>query len=171
MIAAVVLAAGASSRFGSPPKQTLLLPRVLARVRAAPSVEDVVVVAGAHSLDTDARVVPCSEWERGPGASLRCGVGALAPQADAAIVVLADGPNLDPKAIERVVRVWRRDGDELLAAAYAGERGHPVLVARSLWGGIPDEGLRAFDPRLVPCDDLEWPGDVNRPGDLENAGT
>ena len=75
MIAAVVLAAGAASRFGSP-KQALLLPLVLARVRES-SVDDVVAVLGAYDVETDARTVRCPDWERGPGASLRCGLAAL----------------------------------------------------------------------------------------------
>ncbi len=72
VIGAVILAAGASTRFGSP-KQRLLLPRVLERVRAARSLGDIVVVLGAHPVETDARAVECPDWERGPGASLRCG--------------------------------------------------------------------------------------------------
>ena len=40
------------------------------------------------------------------------------------------------------------------------------MVARELWDAVPDEGLRAFDPLLVPCDDLGAPGDVDRPEDL-----
>jgi CTP:molybdopterin cytidylyltransferase MocA len=164
MIAAVVLAAGASSRFGSP-KQALLLPRVLARVRAS-STDDVVVVLGAHDLETDARTVRCPEWERGPGASLRCGLTALGPDVDAAVVVLADGPNLSPAAIDRVVEAWRESGEAVLAASYGGDRGHPVLLARPAWGGVPDEGARALTPLLVPCDDLGSPGDVDTADDL-----
>src|SRR6266487_3048141 len=106
MIAAVILAAGASTRFGSP-KQRILLAPVLERVRAAVSVDDVVVVLGAHEVETDAHVVRCRDWERGPGASLRCGLDALGADVDAAVVVLADGPELAPEAIDRVVAAWR----------------------------------------------------------------
>jgi CTP:molybdopterin cytidylyltransferase MocA len=164
VIAAVVLAAGASTRFGSP-KQRVLLPRVLERVRAGP-VDDVVVVLGAYPVETDARAVTCPEWHRGPGASLRCGLAALSPSTEAAVVVLADGPDLVPEAVERILGTWRETGAELVAASYGGDRGHPLLVARSAWGQIPDEGARALDPVLVPCDDLGPPGDVDEPGDF-----
>ena len=163
MIAAVVLAAGASTRFGSP-KQRLLLAPVLERVRAARSLGDIVVVLGAHDVETDARTVRCPDWERGPGASLRCGLAALGDDADAAIVVLADGPELAPAAIDRVAARW--NGEPVLAASYGGVRGHPVLIARSAWGSIPDDGARALEPVLVPCDDLGYPGDVDTVEDL-----
>jgi CTP:molybdopterin cytidylyltransferase MocA len=166
-LAAVVLAAGASTRFGSP-KQRLLLPLVLERVRAAP-VEEVVVVLGAHDVEADARTVRCPEWELGPGASLRCGLGALGPDVEAAVVVLGDGPSLAPAAVERVAAAWRDSGAAVVAASYGGSRGHPVLLARAAWADIPDEGLRRRDVLLVPCDDLGHPGDVDRPSDLPAA--
>jgi CTP:molybdopterin cytidylyltransferase MocA len=170
VIAVVVLAAGASSRFGSP-KQALLLPRVLVRVRAS-SVDDVVVVLGAYDFDfeVDARTVRCSDWERGPGASLRCGLAALRPDVKAAVVVLADGPNLSPQAIDRIVEAWRELGTEIVAASYDGERGHPLLLARPAWDRVPDEGARALTPLLVPCDDLGSPGDVDTADDLGRYG-
>jgi nicotine blue oxidoreductase len=165
VIAAVVLAAGAASRFGSP-KQALLLPLVLARVRQS-SVDDVVVVLGAHDVASDAHAVRCADWERGPGASLRCGLAALGPEVEAALVILADGPNLAPAAIDRVIEAWREFGTEVVAASYRGERGHPVLLARAAWERVPDEGARALTPLLVPCDDLGPPGDVDSPADLD----
>lgn len=165
VVAAIVLAAGASTRFGSA-KQRLLLEPVLARVRAAATVTEVVVVAGAHALETDARLVRCLEWNLGPGASLRCGLAALAPEAEAAVVVLADGPRLAPEAIDRLVGVWRDGAGPIIAASYGGNRGHPVVLDRRTWDAIPDEGARALTPFLVPCDDLGAPGDVDTPADL-----
>jgi CTP:molybdopterin cytidylyltransferase MocA len=165
MIAAVVLAAGASTRFGSP-KQALLLEPVLERVRSSAAIGDVVVVLGAHDVETTARLVRCPDWQRGPGASLRCGLAALGDEAEAAVVVLADGPRLDPRAIDRVVASWRESDGQRVAATYGGIRLHPVLLARSAWSGVPDEGLRALSAELVPCDDLDPPGDVDFADDL-----
>ena len=163
-IAAIILAAGEASRFGTP-KQRLLLPEVLERLTQS-SVKEIVVVAGAHTLETPATVVTCAGWKRGPGASLSAGLEELSARAEAAVVVLADGPDLAPEAVDRIIASWRADGGTLVAASYGGERGHPLLVARDEWASIPDAGLKDMAVRLVPCDDLGSPGDVDTPADL-----
>jgi nicotine blue oxidoreductase len=161
VIAAVVLAAGASSRYGTePPKQVELLPRVLAALQQS-SVEEIVVVSGAHTLPVES--IHCPDWERGPGASLRCGLATLPRDAEAAVVVLADGPDLDSRAVDRVVDDWCTSGGDAVAASYDGVRLHPVLLARALWDDVPDEGAKSLPARLVPCDDLTPPGDVDSP--------
>ncbi len=132
----------------------------------ASAVDEVVVVLGAYEVDTDARTVRCPDWELGPGASLRCGLAALGAEVEAAVVVLADGPDLAPAAIDRVAETWRAGGADVLAASYGGDRGHPVLLARAAWNRIPDEGARALTPVLVPCDDLGSPGDIDTAEDM-----
>jgi CTP:molybdopterin cytidylyltransferase MocA len=164
-VVAVVLAAGASSRYGiDPPKQQEFLPDVLRALDDASTVDDVLVVTGAHELETGARTVHCSDWDRGPGASLRCGLAGLPDGAEAAVIVLADGPDLDPRAVDRVVEDWRANGGDVVAATYDGVRLHPVLLVRALWNEVPDEGAKSLPARLVPCDDLAPPGDVDEPG-------
>ena len=170
-VAAVVLAAGEASRFGSP-KQNILLPRVLERLRET-SVDQIVVVEGAHRLeirgDTGSggvRIAECPDWARGPGASLRCGLAALGDGVDAAVVILADGPALAPASVERVLEEWRHTGG-VVAASYEGARGHPLVLGRTEWADVPDDGLRGLTVRLVPCDDLGAPGDIDRLEDLQ----
>jgi CTP:molybdopterin cytidylyltransferase MocA len=153
MVWAVVLAAGAASRFGAP-KQRLLLEPVLERVRAS-AVDGVLVVSGAHELESDAPIVHCPDWERGPGASLRCGLASLPGEAEAALVVLADGPSLQPQAVDRVIARWREDRPQ-------------VVLDRAVWEQVPDEGARGLDAVLVSCDDLSPPGDVDFADELPN---
>jgi CTP:molybdopterin cytidylyltransferase MocA len=160
-IAAVVLAAGASSRYGTePPKQVALLPDVLAALRES-SVGATVVVAGAHPMPVES--VHCLDWQLGPGASLRAGLAELPDGVEAAVVVLADGPDLDPLAVDRIVEDWRANGGDVVAATYGGVRLHPVLLARAAWASVPDEGAKSLPARLVACDDLTPPGDVDLP--------
>jgi len=175
-VAAVVLAAGEASRFGAP-KQQILLPEVLTRLRVGPAddiVDEIVVVEGAYPLPpcaetslggSSCRVVHCPEWRSGPGASLRCGIAALNSSVEAAVVVLADAPDLSPQSVARVLDVWRTEGG-VVAASYGGHRGHPLVLGRDLWAEVPDEGLHDRPARLVPCDDLGEPGDVDEPDDL-----
>jgi nicotine blue oxidoreductase len=80
--------------------------------------------------------------------------------------VLADGPGLSPATIDRVLEVWRESSADVVAATYEGNRGHPVVLARSAWEHIPDQGGRLLPALLVPCDDLGAPGDVDLPKDL-----
>src|SRR6476660_2769056 len=127
MVGTIVLAAGASSRFGSA-KQRLLVPGIVERARAADSVADV-----AQQVETDAPTVHCPDWDRGPGASLRCGLDALPPETEAAVVVLGDGPRRSPAAIDRIVAAWRAGAGDVVAASYGGDRGHPILLARNVW--------------------------------------
>ena len=159
-----MLAAGAATRYGGP-KQVELLPSVLAAL-ARTSIGEVVVVEGAHPLDElradpsqSRRVVHCENWARGPGASLRCGLAALGTGVTHALVVLADGPELDAQAVERLLA--HRDDGPVLAASYDGTRSHPVLLARRAWADLPPEGGRALAATLVDCSDLTPPGDID----------
>lgn len=168
VVAAIVLAAGEGSRFGGP-KQQRLLPHVLRRI-ARTSVDDVVVVVGAHPFPVEGtRVVTCDDWQRGPGASLRAGLAALSSETEAAVVCLADGPLLSPDAVERVIEVWRTGAGAVVAASYGGARGHPVCLGREAWTDIPDDGGRALRPVLVSCDDLGAPDDVDTADDLRRV--
>ena len=98
---------------------------------------------------------------------MKFGPGCGHDDVEAAVIVLADGPNVAPGAIARVVEAWR-EGSGIVAASYEGARGHPLVLGRADWAGIPDEGLRDRPVRLVPCDDLGAPGDVDSQSDLDD---
>jgi molybdenum cofactor cytidylyltransferase len=147
-----------------------MLERVLGAVEAAP-VDDRVVVLGARAGQVlevvelhGSRPVVCDAWESGQAASLRCGLDALGPSVTAALVVLGDGPGLQPQALARVVDAGAERPQLALAADYGAGRSHPVLLPRELWAALPSSGDapgRALPVELVDCRDLRAPGDID----------
>ena len=173
MIAAVVLAAGQGRRFGGikqlhPVGGVPMLERALAAVAGA-GIGERIVVLGAHAGEIlanvdlhGARAVVCDTWRDGQAASLHAGLAALPEDSDRALVVLGDGPALDPEAVVRMAAAPA--GTRVLAADYGGGRSHPVVVPRPLWGEIPRHGetpVRPLGADLVDCRDLRPPGDVD----------
>ncbi|HEU4563500.1 MAG TPA: nucleotidyltransferase family protein [Gemmatimonadaceae bacterium] len=188
MIAAVVLAAGASTRFGS---QKLLAPlggaplvrRTVERVLAAAGVGDVVVVVG-HEGDAvrDAlaglpvRVVASPDYRLGMSSSLHAGVRALAPGTAAALIALGDQPTVTPAIIDALITEWRHTERPIVAPVYAGTRGNPVLFAAPLFpellavhGDVGARDVIARSPTRVAtvAFDFPMPRDVDGVGDLE----
>jgi CTP:molybdopterin cytidylyltransferase MocA len=173
VIAAVVLAAGEGRRYGGlkqlhAVEGAPMLDRVLAAVERA-GIPERVVVLGARAGDVlagvdlhGARPVICEAWQDGQAASLHSGLAALPPDADRALVVLGDGPGLDPEAVRRMAA--QPAADRVLAADYGAGRSHPVVIPRALWGQVPRHGetpARPLGAELVDCRDLRPPGDVD----------
>src|SRR4051794_34772345 len=116
--AALVLAAGAARRFGSPKqlapfKGRPLLEHVFEAAASAVGVERVAVALGAYSDEIvdavdlhGAQPVVVADWQEGQAASLRAGVRALAPEADAIVVLLGDQPLVTPALIEAAIGAW-----------------------------------------------------------------
>ncbi|WP_445150146.1 nucleotidyltransferase family protein [Baekduia sp. Peel2402] len=179
MVVGVLLAAGAGERFGDGPKVRAsvggreLWEWPLKALRGG-GVDALVVVTGAVSLDLpdDVHAAPCADWREGLSASLRAGVAAAVSMgAEAVVIVLADQPLLDARAVARVLAA-RGDGAEAVRATYEGVPNHPTLLEVSLFGAVAalrgDEGARSLlgGARLVPCDGLGAPDDVDTPEDL-----
>lgn len=179
----VLLAAGAGARFGDggggPKALAELAGRrlyewPLAALREG-GVDDVVVVVGATPLAVEgAEVVRCDDWAEGIAASLRAGVAWAARErvAEAVVIALADQPLLDARAVARVLAA-RAPGDvAAIRATYDGVPNHPTVIESSLFAAVAqlrgDQGARPLlgDARLVPCDGLGAPDDVDTPADL-----
>lgn len=187
--AAVVLAAGAGTRFGGPKAllqvdDELLVDRAV-RVARAAGCAPVFVVLGAAAGDVveaadleDAVVLVNDDYARGMGSSLRCGLAAAADhQAPAAVVLLVDQPRVGPEAVRRLVAAWR-GGARAAVASYSNQPRNPVLLDATTWPEVSatakgDVGARdwlrahADDVVLVACDDLGSDIDIDTPDDLD----
>jgi CTP:molybdopterin cytidylyltransferase MocA len=147
-IGSVILAAGAGRRFGGP-KQIAqwrgapLLEWALDAALGVPALDPVVVVLGAHGDEVRAAVdlspvtvVDAPDWNEGQSASLRAGVAALG-EVDAAVVLLADTPQVTPQVVAGVVDHFGARYD-VVRAVYEGRPGHPVLLGRRALARVPD---------------------------------
>lgn len=146
-VAGLVLAAGAGRRFGAAKQLALLegrplLEHALAAMASVAGLTRVAVTLGAHADAILARVdlhgaepVVVPDWEEGQAASLRAGVAALAPHADAIVVTLGDQPRVDGAVIARIAA--EAQGPAPAArAVYGGVPGHPVLITRPLYPAV-----------------------------------
>ncbi|MDX2142783.1 MAG: molybdopterin-binding/glycosyltransferase family 2 protein [Rhodospirillaceae bacterium] len=142
-IAILILAAGKSSRMGGDNKLLkavdgvpLIRRTVMAALAAKPS--DVVVVTGHEAEAVRAavkglavRVVHNAHFAEGLSTSLKAGLDALAPDADAALVCLGDMPLLTPAHLSRLMAGFDPAGArEIVVPTHAGKRGNPVLWGR-----------------------------------------
>ena len=165
-VAAVLLAAGAGSRFAGP------APKLLADLRGKPVLRwaidaaleaqlDLYVVTGSADLApalADATPVPNPRWREGLATSLRAGIAAADRDGhDAVVVALGDQPNISSESWRRVAAAAQTP---IAVATYAGTRTHPVRLGRQVWDELPndgEEGARALmraRPELVtevPC--------------------
>jgi CTP:molybdopterin cytidylyltransferase MocA len=188
MIAAVVLAAGGASRFGSA-KQLAeldgvpLLEHAIRAVEAVPAIERIVVVLGARAEEIragvnfgSAEVVVCEDWDSGQAASLRCGIAAVAG-ADAVVVTLGDMPKITPQVIARFAELAAEHGSSTRArGVFDGAPGHPVALGSDYFDDLSalrgDVGARDVLKRIgafpVECAHLCSGIDVDTPATLEN---
>jgi molybdenum cofactor cytidylyltransferase len=149
-VGAVVLAAGSSSRMGTPKQmllfrgQTLLRRAALAALRAGCS--PVIVVTGAHAEQLrkelhglDVREVVNTRWDTGMASSVRAGVEALAESnagTAAVVLMLCDQPHVTPDVIAGLVAAHRATGSPVVASQYGRSFGVPALFGRPLFAEL-----------------------------------
>ena len=144
MIAAVVLAAGRSTRMGA---QKLLLPlggrsvlrHVIDHARGS-RCDAIVVVVGeaaervaAEARGPGVRIVVNERYREGMGTSLATGISALAPDCEAAVVLLGDQPRLTAAMIDALIDAHHRTGKPIVASRYGDVTGAPTLIGGALF--------------------------------------
>lgn len=188
-VAGLLLAAGGGRRLGGRPKALLphrghLLVEHAVGVLHAGGCSRIHVILGAEvDAVRERAVLPgCTlvdnpQWARGMGSSLRAGLESLAGTGVQAVLVsLVDQPGIGPEAVARALAAYESERS-LVAAAYDGQRGHPVLFGAAHWEGIAstatgDRGARAYlkahedEVVLVECGDVAQPYDIDTESDL-----
>lgn len=189
-VGVVILAAGGATRFGAP-KQLLRyhgesLVRHAARVAVATTCRPVVVVTGAAAdaverelVDLDLSIVLNVDWPTGIATSFRTGIVAIAAHAvDAAVIILADQPEITAETIARVVTQQRATGKPIVACDYGGTLGPPTLFTRRFFAELcalrGDEGARRlfhrYPDELATVAAPEAALDVDTPADAARLG-
>ena len=171
-VAAVVLAAGFSSRMGAQSK--ILLPwdgrtvieMVVSRLLAA-RVPEIVVVTGHRAAAVTevlahlpVKVVVNPEFAQGEMlSSVQTGIRSLSPDIAACLIVMGDQPTLEGRVIGRLLDAYATTGGEMLVPVFQGQRGHPVLFGKRFWPellaletGAPRDVLRRYPDRVVQVD-------------------
>ncbi len=144
MISAVVLAAGESTRMGIC-KQLLdvegkaMIEHVIESLQES-RIDEIVVVLGCMAEEVASKLpkkgvktVFNSRYKEGQSTSIKIGLEAIDPRADAAIFLLSDQPFVGAKVLDRLVEEYERTHTSILIPTYKGRRGNPVLMDRTLF--------------------------------------
>lgn len=184
-VAAILLAAGSSTRFGGEKllarwRGRSLYEHALEALLASPAVVETIVVVQPGFAVPPARprcrFVENPQHAEGMGASLRAGVRAASGDADAYLLGLADMPRITPGLIAALIAGHEAAGEPILVPTRGGRRGHPVLVRAGLreellavQGDVGAREIMRAHPEWVAEFETEDEGvlfDVDRPADL-----
>jgi CTP:molybdopterin cytidylyltransferase MocA len=184
---ALVLAAGAASRFGSPKAlarldASTLIELALRRARAVVG-EDFTVVLGAQAdairatLDLrESQIVIHAAWDRGLAESLKYGVSHVPAESSAALIMLMDQPAVSTADLNTLIAAWQARPETAAAAYYAGDIGAPCILPRTLFARLRelhgDRGAKPLLHRLAEVTRVPMPSaefDIDTREDLARA--
>ena len=147
MIAAVVLAAGLSSRMGQP-KQIMrwgsrAMVRQVCETLIASEVNEIVVVTGYAREKVEEALIGCAArsvfnpaYEDGDMMhSFQTGLKTLL-NSEAALFVLGDQPQMQTTVVKKIIAHWQKEKAKIVAPSFGRRRGHPILFARDTWADV-----------------------------------
>jgi molybdenum cofactor cytidylyltransferase len=186
VIVGLVLAAGLSRRLGRP-KQLLSVggePLIRKTVRQvlASSLDQTIVVVGDRAAeiatavaDLPVRIVVNPDTALGQSTSVRVGLASLPEEAEAAVFVLGDQPEVEPCVIDALIDSWRAARPAVVVPQYVEGVSNPVLFDRRVFPELAaiegDVGARAVVLAHRAAGDLEVvPVDVHTPADVDTEG-
>ena len=182
---AIVLAAGASTRFGSVKQLVRLEGRPLLHTVVSRACDvagsAVTVVLGAHAADlapllthTPASIVINRDWREGIASSIRAGIARVPSSCSAVMLILADQAAVTAEDLKRLAGSWRRQPEHMAAARYGPVTGVPAIFPRSTFGELSalrgDHGARTLlqrnPDRVVRVPMASAAIDIDTPEDL-----
>ena len=149
-IGLIILAAGASTRMGTPkqllPYQECSFVRHIAEVAIASVCQPIAVVLGANAerikpeiSQLPVQIVENQQWDEGMSSSIRVGLEALLgvnQNLEAVAIALCDQPFVSSQMLDRIVEAYRFTGKPIIACEYSGTLGVPVLFSRALFSEL-----------------------------------
>lgn len=185
-IHAVILAAGASRRFGSPKQLAGWNDGTLIQhcIETAQSVfgSQITVVIGAHQdrIETSLKKQPVNlvknaHWPEGIASSIRAGIAALPDTAESALVMLCDQPLITAHSLQQLVDTWKQHPDAIVASEYSARRGVPALFPSACFVDLlnlqGDQGARHLlnqpNVNVIGVTMPEAATDIDTPEDFE----
>ena len=185
-IAAILLAAGASQRFGTPKQlldwDGLPLVRRAAQTALAAGFSEVLVISGAFGEqvqrvlhDLPLRIIYNKDWKNGQSTSVRAGLATLDSRTCGAIFLLADQPFVTSSLLRKLITLHAHTLAPIVAPWVGKKRSNPILFDRSTFSDLMslsgDVGGRGIFSRYpitwLPWDDLNLLEDIDTPEDYQ----
>jgi molybdenum cofactor cytidylyltransferase len=195
VLPAIILAAGDSTRMGSPkallrdPSGQTFIGRIAATLRTA-GLTDIIIVTGRHHDDIaqalaggdahrQVRLARNEDPSRGQLSSLWTGLDACPADASGVVVTLVDVPFVTAETVRGVIEAWSRTGAPIVRPAYRERRGHPVIFDERLFVELRGTALEAGARAVVSAHyqeivnvEVDDPGcvvDVDTPSEYRQA--
>ena len=186
-VSAIVLAAGASTRYGQCKQLVEINGSSLVRLSvdklsALFPIHMITVVVGANSeavaqavTDIPVNVVVNEHWQLGLASSLKAGLNSVDPGCRAAMIILCDQVLITGDHLRQLLDLWLADPSEIMASAYAGTIGTPAIIPAEFYPDVlaleGDAGAKSIlknnagRVRTLPIPEAEF--DLDVPADLE----
>jgi molybdenum cofactor cytidylyltransferase len=181
----IVLAAGGSTRFGSPKQLARVDRKSLLQATIGHATDSlgpaVTVVLGAHAAEIVETLPPSSvgvlinrNWQEGIAGSIRAGLNSLPGACNGVLLALADQPLVGSQIFQRLIAAWRRLPRQIIASQFASTTGLPAIFPRWCFADLSDlRGdqnaqvvIRRYSNHVVRLAHPEAQVDINYPEDL-----
>ncbi len=182
-IGAIVLAAGGSSRLGTPKQLLTFRGETLVRRAAKAALESVcdrvVVVVGNHAQqvrqemgDLPVLAVENDKWQSGVSSSIRAGLEQISSE-DGVVITLCDQPFMTAAVLNELISTHHKTRREIVASTYGATRGVPAFFAPELFNELAsltkDEGARriiaSHPEKVATVEFLQGAIDIDTPED------